>query len=198
MGFYEYWIGKDIDYDEIWRVFDEGQGYIEKFKHMEVYFVRFTFDKYSSNLPLFDNEAIYKTIKGLYHDVKKECLTDKEYNEYGPIFLYGVDRGSGIYEFLGELKPVLLLSIPLTLYKIVSMDLNNIDKKISIIKNHFPNATNLDIEEFIKAWTFLGRKKVITRLLREQKLKKIEISKTPFKKKKVDLNFLEITDIFKE
>jgi len=189
MDFYEYWIGRDIDLENIWEIFDEGKGYIEKYKAREAYMLRLHFDGYSSDLPLFDHEAILKTIKGLFHDLKKECLTESEYDHFGPIFLYDVNRGSSILTFLAELKPLVMFALGLAaaiLWKweeLEGKNLDNLSKKIDIIKKLYPHASDLDVQNFIKALTFIGRNKVIERLA-QQGLKKIEVSKSIFKGKK--------------
>jgi hypothetical protein len=198
MNFYEYWIGKDIDLAEVWKAFDEGKGYIEKYKTMEVYMLRIGFENYSSNSPLFDHEAVSKTIKSLFHDFKRECLSDSEYNEFGPIFIYEINRGSALWSFLAELKPLLVfstvLSAALLWKKFEGQSLNNLEKKISIIKKYFPQATDIDVKNFVNAWTFLGRKKVLNKLI-EQGLKKIEISDKPFKGDKSKIEFVNMSEI---
>jgi hypothetical protein len=199
MDFYEYWIGKDINLDEVWSSFD--QGYIDKYRSMEVYMLRLEFDKYTTNLPLFDQEAIVKTIKSLFHDFKKECLSSAEYDSLGPIFLYEINRGSAIWTFLAELKPLVLFSTVISAAwiwaKYEGQSLDNLDKKLSIIKKHFPQASDIDIEEFTNAHTFIGRKKVIKRLL-NQGLKKVELSKEPFKDKEANARFINMSKVDEE
>lgn len=65
----EYWIGQDIDYARLWNDFDDGIGYIEKYNSRPAHLLRLTFERFPANLPLFNHEAIYKTIKGTYHDL---------------------------------------------------------------------------------------------------------------------------------
>lgn len=79
MDFYEYWIGENIDLENVWKIFEEGQGYIEKYKSIEVYMLRLEFETNAPQLPLFDHEAISKTVKSVFHDLKKECLP-QQYN----------------------------------------------------------------------------------------------------------------------
>jgi hypothetical protein len=66
--FDECWIGKGVDYRELWNDFEDGSGYIEKFQTREVHLFQLEFERHPANLPLFDHEAIYKTIKGCFHD----------------------------------------------------------------------------------------------------------------------------------
>lgn len=73
-----------------------------------MHLLRLTFGGYPRHLPLFDHEVIYKTIKATFRDVKEACLTPEDYDDAAPMFLYRVDRGSGIYEFFAELKPLIL------------------------------------------------------------------------------------------
>ncbi len=195
MDFYEYWIGKNIDLENIWKIFDEGKGYIEKYKSMEVYMLRLKFENSNSQLPLFDQEAVSKTIKSVFHDLKIECLPDR-YNSLGPIFLYEINRGSDIWSFLAEISPTIVLSAALLWLKFENKCLDNLEKKMSIaekLKNLFPHATDVDIQDFIKAWTFIGRNKVINRLY-SRGLKGIQISKRPFNGEK-EIEFIDITEI---
>lgn len=198
MDFYEYWIGKNIDLENMWNIFEDGNGYIEKYRSTEVYMLRLHFHNYSSDLPLFDHEVISKTIKGLFHDLKKECLSESEYDRFGPIFLYEINRGSSIWTFLAELKPLLIFGVGLgtaMLWKwneFEGKNLDNLNKKIDIIKKLHPNASNLDIQDFLSAWTFIGRNKVLERLAK-QGLKGVEISKNPFKGK----TNIDVIDVMK-
>ena len=96
---YEYWIGENIDYDKIWDAYDQGQAYIQKFQSMRVHLFRLKLREHPRNLPLFNFEAVYKTIKGYFHDLKKLCLNSKDYAMAGPLFVYSVNRDSGIWDF---------------------------------------------------------------------------------------------------
>src|SRR3989304_10631786 len=113
MSFDEYWIGKGIDFDEIWSIYDEGQGYIQKYTSMEVHVLQLTFDQYSTKFPLFNFEAVLKTSKGVFHNLKKNYLSQGEYNQAGPLFFYDVCRSSEKWRFLGEIKPLILFGISL-------------------------------------------------------------------------------------
>ncbi len=199
MDFYEYRIGKGIDIENIWSIFDEGKGYIEKYKSMEVYALRLQFDS-ALNLPLFDHEAISKTVKSLFHDLKKECLPESEYDHFGPIFLYEINRGSAIWTFVAELKPLLILSTVLSIAliwrKYEGQSTDNLNKKIDYIRKLYPRAPVLDIQDFTHAWTAIGRKKVLKRLA-EQGLKSIKISKQPFKGQK-DIEVIDVSAIIED
>ena len=198
MDFYEYWIGKNIDLENVWNIFDEGKDYIEKYKSMEVYMLRLEFDNNNSKLPLFDHEAVSKTIKSVFHDLKKECLP-QDYDNLGPIFLYEINRGSDIWSFLAELSPAIILSAALLWLRFDNQCLNNLDKRMSIaekLKKLFPQATDIDVQDFVKAWTFVGRERVIKRLS-DRGLKRIKISRKPFKGEK-EIDFIDISEINEE
>lgn len=204
MPFYEYWIGRNIDYDALWKDFDEGQGYIDKFNSMEVHLLRLTFQNFPSHLPLFNYEAISKTVKGTFHDIKKECLSTVEYEHAGPIFLYKIDRGSAEWSFLAELNPLLmygtaLVSAIYAYQKMTKQSLENAEKKLSILKSHFPDASPLDAQAFLKALTPLGRHKVMSRLI-EQRLYKIELSKYPFsgELEQLEAEMVNLENVLKE
>jgi hypothetical protein len=61
--FDEYWIGKGIDLDEVWAVFEDGQAYVRKFEKRPVHLMTVTFSNVRMSAPLYDHEAIFKTIK---------------------------------------------------------------------------------------------------------------------------------------
>ncbi|OGF48608.1 MAG: hypothetical protein A2231_11485 [Candidatus Firestonebacteria bacterium RIFOXYA2_FULL_40_8] len=206
MNHFEYWIGEGINSERIWDNYDKGQAYIEKFKSTETYMLCLKFNA-SSNLPLFNHEAVYKTIKSLFHDLKKECLPDSEYNKLGPIYLYEIKRGSAEWKFVAELKPLILLSLILLPkvakwiqdYKNTCLDnenksLDNLEKRLSIIKRHFPRAGNIDTKQFIKARTDTDRTNIINKLL-DQGLVGIEISKTPIGSVEPPKDFIDIKEI---
>lgn len=184
MSYQEYWIGKGINLDSLWKDFDSGHAYIDKFKTIEPYLLRLTFTGYPENLPLFDHEVIYKTVKGTFHDVKKECLTPREYDEASPIFLYKVNRGSGIFEFLAQFDPlmtyIVALAAAMKYYRSAFQDDQSIDeKRFNLIRSNFPDASQKDVLAYMKAWTTWGRRRILHRLI-ENGLTKIEVSKSSF------------------
>jgi hypothetical protein len=184
MSFEEFWIGKGIDLDRLWDEFAEGEGYVAKFSTAQVHMLRLTFEKHPKNLPLFDHELIYKTIKGTFHDVKAACLTPDAYDRASPIFLYRIDRGSAIYEFLAELTPlvsyVATLGAAIAWYGGVALkEQELIEKKLNILLSRFPTAPDAYIEKYMKAWTPWGRERIINRLIREGHLARVEVSKKP-------------------
>ncbi|VEG91758.1 hypothetical protein [Legionella spiritensis] len=106
--FYQFWIGKDINYKEIWDCYNSksGQGYINKFKSIKSVCFQIKFDLPNTCEPLFMHEAVYKTLKGLFHDFKFDCLSKEQYEKSTPIFLYSIERGSSEWSFL--LDPALI------------------------------------------------------------------------------------------
>jgi hypothetical protein len=58
--------------------------------------------------PLFSFEAVFKTTKRYFHDMKQLCLSRREYDEAAPLYFYGVPRGSAIWQWLGELRQLIL------------------------------------------------------------------------------------------
>ncbi len=182
-SFEQYWIGKGIDLDGVWDDFDNGQGYIQKVDSSELHLLRLSFDTPQLRSPLFSHEAILKTIKGTFHDVKFECYSQQKYDEMAPIFLYRVNRGSGIYEFLAQIDPsitwVAALGGAAIAYRtMLAKDQEFDEKKLNFIKTNFPNASPEDTAAYVKAWTTFSRRRVLQRLL-EQKLAKVEISESP-------------------
>lgn len=186
----EYWIGKGLDLEQLWQDYDDGQGYIQKVAVSELHLLRLTFANHPSHLPLFDHEAIYKTVKGTFHEVKAECLTPEAYDRAAPIFLYRVDRGSGIVEFLAQFDPLMTWVVALGAAamwyrKALSDDQELDEKRLTFIRTNFPNASASDIRAYMRAWTTFGRRRVLHRLI-GQGMHRVEVSKNP-----VDTKHLE-------
>lgn len=178
---YEYWIGKDVDYEGIWKAYDSGRGYMDKYQSMEVHLIRITLSQQPAHLPLFNHEAVFKTFKGYFHDLKVHCLTPDEYSEAGPLFLYGVDRGSGIWEFLGELRQLILLGTTLADEKVIGQKLENMDKRLDLLRKHFGGSVATeDFKKFMAAKTPRQLEVALQRII-EQGIEKIEISQQAFK-----------------
>ncbi len=178
----EYWIGENINFDEIWRAYDAGKGYIDKYHSMEVHLIEIEFETPTNNLPLFSHEAIFKTLKGYFHELKLLCLSNHDYNVAGPLFFYEVSRGSAKWSFLGELRQLLLFGSTLSDEKLIGQSIDNIDKKLTLLKNHFgPETINPDdFKAFMNAKTPVELEKAVNKIL-EHKIKSVKISKKPFK-----------------
>lgn len=180
MSTHEYWIGKDVNYSSIWNDFETGLGYIDKFQSMEVHLIRLTFEQYPVNLPLFNHEAVFKTLKGYAHDLKLFCFSSYEYERSGPLFFYDVRRESGIWSFLGEKRTLLLLAVTFAEEKILGQKLKNLDAKLQILRENFgDNIYDEDFNRFIKARTS-GELNYAVGKLFQQGLKSVEVSMNPF------------------
>jgi hypothetical protein len=176
----QYWIGKGVDYDELWSAYEQGGGYIDKYHSMEVHLLRLTLREHPTHLPLFNFEAVFKTVKGYFHDLKEQCLTRDEYRDAGPLFIYRVERSSGVWEFLGELRQLLMLGTTLADEKVMGQRLENIDKKIEFLRQNFGTAAKPeDFQRFMKARTPRQLERAIQKLF-EQGILKVEISVAPF------------------
>jgi hypothetical protein len=179
----EYWMGSGLDLDGLWQDFDAGVGYEQKVSASRVHLLRLTFGGHPPELPLFDLEVIYKTVKGTFHDVKAECLTQKAYADAAPLFLHRVDRGSGIFEFLAQFDPLMTWVVALGAAamwyrKAFASDQKLDEKRLAFIRTNFPNADISDISAYMKAWTTFGRRRVLHRLI-GQHLGRVEVSSTP-------------------
>lgn len=181
MSVEEYWIGRDIDYQAVWRSYKDGLGYIDKFRTMRVHLLRIELRQFPCDMPLFNHEAIYKTIKGYFHDLKQQCFSRDEYDVAGPLFLYSVERASGIWTFLGELPQVLLLGATLADGKVMGQELENLDKKLSILIHNFGGAavSRDAFQAFMRANTSTQLQAAVERLFEEGPCK-IQISKQLF------------------
>lgn len=104
MSFYEYWIGQNIGLNAVWRDYEEGAGYERKFRQTKCHLLEIEFETPPTLDPLFSFEAVFKTTKRYFHDMKQACLSPREYDEAAPLYFYGVARGSAIWQWLGELR----------------------------------------------------------------------------------------------
>lgn len=181
MSIEEYWIGRGIDYQAVWQSYEDGFAYIEKFRTMRVHLLQIELRELPLYLPLFNHEAVYKTIKGYFHDLKQQCLSRDEYSAAGPLFLYSVERASGIWSFLGELPQLLLLGATLADEKVMGQQLENLDMKLSILRKYFGEATvsRNAFQAFMCANTPSQLQIAVDRLISEG-IDKIQISSQPF------------------
>jgi len=90
MSVEKYWMGKNIDFQELLDDYHRGLEYIEKVNKTESSLLKINFNIPEINQPVFAHELIYKTIKGSFHDFKSYCLDQSEYNKSTPIFLYEI------------------------------------------------------------------------------------------------------------
>ncbi len=217
MSIYEYWIGEGVDFKGVWDDFEQGKdGYINKYQSMDLYLMEITFRNPDKRFALFSHEAVYKTIKGYYHELKHILLSDYEYQRSGPIFLYEIKRGSAEWSFLGELKQLVYFAVSLlkpirdqlwfgtTLSdeELKKEILENMHKKLAIIEKIqkiFPNS-DLSPEEFakiIKARKNKDLTEAIIKLVQGDDLKNIKISKDKFQgdSKQVEKSLIDIGEI---
>lgn len=187
MSFDEYWIGKGTNLRELWDDYEQGVGYKDKYKTMQVHLIQFCFKEPIAQLPLFNLEVVLKTMKAYFHEVKILSLSREEYNEAGPLFVYEINRGSAIWSFLASLRHLLLFGTTLADEQLKNLMLDNdlkkleiIDKKINILKKHFGNSVNSeDFHNFLAARKEPDLQMAVTKLL-SQGIGKVEISKEPF------------------
>jgi hypothetical protein len=178
---YEYWIGKSINLKKYWAAYKNGKGYEKKFENMQTYVLEITFDIPGKQLPLFNLEPVYKTLKSYYHELKKDILSKQEYESAGPLFVYEINRGSGIWTLLGELWYTLVLGTTLTEEKIKGQRLDNLEKKLKVMKEYFgdENVRPELFENFMRADTPIETQEALQNLF-DEKIKAIRISKHPF------------------
>jgi hypothetical protein len=178
VSIYEYWIGRDADANQAWRDYEAGSGYEHKFHETSCHLLQIEFDV-PPGTPVFAFEAIFKTTKRYFHDLKQACLTPSEYAQAAPLYLYGVDRGSAIWQWLGELRQLILFGTTLGDEKVVGQTLDNMDKKLSILSKYFGSGVNpKDFDAFMRAKAAPDIEAVVRKMLK-QKIKKISISQEP-------------------
>ena len=176
----EYWIGKNVDYDVLWNDYESGAAYVEKFQTMRVHLLRITLAEQPLHLPLFNFEVAFKTVKGYFHDLKQLCLTPAEYDAAGPLFVYQVGRASGVWDFLGELRQILMLGTSLADEKVIGERLTNLDKRMEFLRKNFVGAVRTqDFEAFMNAKTPRQLDRAVRKLI-AQGLQKVEVSREPF------------------
>jgi hypothetical protein len=198
----QYWMGKGLDLERLWQDFDGGAGYVEKTSSIPLHMLRLSFGEHPALLPLFDHEVIFKTVKGTFHDVKAECFSREAYDSAAPIFLYRVERGSGVFEFLAQFDPLMTWVVALGgaamwYRKALSTDQEFDEKRLTFIKTNFPHASAHDVQAYMKAWTTFGRRRVLHRLI-GQHLVRVEVSHAPLDQVKptsmVDMNTVVMLD----
>jgi hypothetical protein len=181
MSIEEYWVGKGVDFRKLWSDFEQGEGYIHKYHTMEVYLLQLKFKSYPSNSPLFNLEAVLKTSKGVFHNLKRTYLSPLEYDRAGPLFIYDISRGSVNWRFLAELKPLLLFGLAIwdqikkgsQRYKAERIAL------IDRLQARFPNANLEEIISYIQSLPGLEEEFALKKLY-TQNPSSVEISKSPF------------------
>ena len=177
---FEYWIGDRVDYDAVWNAYEAGRGYVQKFHSMQVHLIRITLREQPRELPLFNFEAVYKTIKGYFHDLKKAYMSKDEYETAGPLFVYRVDRSSGIWDFLGELRQLLMFGTSLADEKMMGERLASMEKRMEFLRRHFGQAVSPeDMATFMRARTPRQLERAVQKLF-AQGIQRVEVSTEPF------------------
>ena len=180
--FQEYWIGKDIDVDQLWRHYDDGWGFVKNFDSRDQYFLTLTFENFSSESPVFNFEAIFKSIKSVFHDLKRECLSKTEYETYGPVYVHEIRRGSEIWVLVAQQVPALLFVFAIAgayaaVRKLDKDATEEMQERLIFVSENFPKAPDEDKIAYAKAWNFWKRKKILERMVNEGLLK-VELSET--------------------
>jgi len=173
----QYWIGAGVDYGEIWSAYESGLAYINKFHATPVHALVIEFSNLQYD-PLFDHEAIFKTLKGLFHDLKKENMSVEEYNASGPMFLYSVERGSSLYRFLAGFRELLMHGMMLSDEKIMKVHLDNTQKRVDFIRKNFHNVDSASAQKFVMARTTYEMDEALEKLM-ERGIKSVKISAGP-------------------
>jgi hypothetical protein len=176
MSIYEYWIGQNVDLDAVWRNYEQGQGYERKFNKTVCHLLEIEFAGPALADPIFAFEAIFKTTKRYFHDMKQLCLPPRVYEEAAPLYFYGVGRGSAIWQWLGELRQLILFGTTLGDEKVVGQTLDNLDKKLSILSKYFGSGVNpKDFDAFMRAKAAPEIEASVRKMLK-QKIKRVSIS----------------------
>jgi hypothetical protein len=176
----EYWIGKNTDYNSLWAAYDSGSGYMAKYYGMTAHLIIIELEHPPREKPLFQHEAIFKTMKGYFHDLKRACLSFEEYVNAAPLYFYSVERGSSKYKFLGELRQLITFGSTLADEKALGRHLDNLDRRLAFLKKHFgPIVDENAFRAFMKARTTSELDDAVQRLFRCG-IKSVKISKEPF------------------
>jgi hypothetical protein len=176
----EYWIGAGIDYAKIWSAYESGVAYISKFQSIATHLLIIEFENPQSDNPLFDHEAVFKTLKGLFHDLKKANMSEREYTASSPVFLYSVERGSSIYRFMGGLRELLMNGMMLSNEKVMGARLDNAQKRIDFVRSHFPNSDDDASRTYVLARTTKDMDAALEKLL-TRGIKSVKLSAEPIR-----------------
>jgi hypothetical protein len=175
----EYWIGRGINLGGVWHDYEAGQGYEQKFRRANCHLLEIEFVDPPVGDPLFTFEAIFKTTKRYFHDMKALCLSKNEYESAAPLYFYGVARGSAVWQWLGELRQLILFGTTLGDEKVVGQTLDNLDKKLSILHQYFGSDVNpKDFQAFMRAKAAPDIEAAVCKMLR-RKIKRVSISSRP-------------------
>jgi hypothetical protein len=130
---------------------------------------------------------VYKTIKGLFHDLKKKNLEKWDYDHSTPLFLYSVERGSSIYKFFGELRQLIMFGVVLGDEKIMKARQDNIQKRINFIKKNFSGPLDgQDVTRYVTAHTTYEMDEALERQI-SKGIKSIKISEAPIRGRLEDI-----------
>lgn len=177
-SFYESWIGKDIDYEQLWSDYNRGQDYIKKFETVKPSLLEIIFDFPRNDEALFNHDAIYKSFKGLYHDFKLYCLSHKQYHESSPIFLYSIKRSSAEWSFLLDSDLISIFSIVLALGMDKYNDYKNSERHNEIMQELEKIRNKIDVpSEKLESFVQVGKYEVIFKNLVKFKPTTITIKK---------------------
>jgi hypothetical protein len=148
---------------------------------MEVHLLQLSFQQYPPGLPLFNLEAIFKTSKGVFHNLKKSYLSPSEYDRAGPLFVYDISRGSEKWRFLGELKPLLLFGIAIWSQIRKGTERYKADRLALIdgLRKRFPNANLEEIMNYVNSLPGREEERALAKLY-GQNLMSVEISQGPY------------------
>jgi hypothetical protein len=181
MSIYEYWIGQNVDLSAVWRDYEQGQGYERKFHQTACHLLEIEFNGPPLADPIFAFEAIFKTTKRYFHDMKELCLPPRDYEVAAPLYFYGVERGSAVWQWLGELRQLILFGTTLGDEKVVGETLDNLEKKLSILSKYFGSGVNpKDFDAFMRAKAAPEIEAAVRKMLK-QKIKRVSISTRPVK-----------------
>lgn len=181
MSVHEYWIGENVDADAVWRDYEAGRGYEQKYYQTTYHLLEIEFEVPPVRDPIFAFEAIFKTTKRYSHDLKKLCFSPQDYDKAAPLYFYGVARGSAIWQWLGELRQLILFGTTLSDEKVVGQTLDNLDKKLSILSKYFGSGVNpKDFDTFMRAKAAPEVEAAVRKMLK-QKIKRLSISARPVK-----------------
>jgi hypothetical protein len=165
----------------VWSAYESGLAYIDKFHSTPAHILVIEFSNSNSHDPLFDHEAIFKTLKGLFHDLKKENMPVREYNQSGPMFLHSVERGSSIYRFMAGFRELLMHGMMLSDEKVMKVHLDNTQKRIDFIRKNFRNVDEESARKFIMARTTYEMDEALEKLL-QRGIKSVKISEEPLQR----------------
>lgn len=192
----QYWIGKDLNPNEFWDVYHTDPGYAKKFWQIKTHFLQIELKENDQFGPLNSFEAVYKTVKSYFHEIKFKCFPD-EYNSLAPLYFYAIHRNPTKLLFLGELPPLLIFALSLATKKYLGEDLGPSQTILNFVHDNF-SIMQLDANLSYFQNTQDGLLKDAFDNMVELGVNSVQISTEAYTPQLLAYNLIEVPELFSE